>query len=123
MRSTGFADILVLANLSCSLFREAVPNNSAVLNLTFSELSHLHSMPMGRYGMGSTTDGKYLYAINGSTTDRIYSSDIIRYDWMLDEWSELTSKLTPKRYVTAEYVLDKMFVFGGYFQNVFMYSP
>lgn len=67
--------------------------------------------------MGYTTDGEDLYAINGSSRFPFYTTDIIRYDTKTDEWSILTSELIPKRYVSAEYINGKIYVFNGYGPN------
>lgn len=114
MKKIGVLIVLSLGCFSCSLIKKASPEYSSPYSLHFSKISELRGMKGGRYGMGYTTDGKYLYAVNGSSRAPFYTTDIIRYDIESDEWSVLTDKLTPKRYVSAEYVAGKIYVLNGY---------
>ena len=93
-----------LGFLSCTLNRNMLSGSSHLYSLHFSKITELEEMEDSRYGMGYTTDGKYLYAVNGSSVVPFYTTDIVRYDITSDEWSILTNQWTPKKYISAEYV-------------------
>lgn len=106
--------VLLLFTNSCTLVEKPSPAALSPYSVSFSRLNDLAAMKRGRYGMGYTTDGTYLYAVNGSSKLTFYATDVWRYDIASDEWSVLTDGLTPKRYVSAEYVAGKIYVLGGY---------
>jgi len=72
------------------------------------------ALPVGNYGMATTTDGKYVYAFNGSEPNKI-SASALRYNPESKEWEKWLENLIPKRYANAEFVAgqNKIYVFNG----------
>lgn len=103
--------------------------------LKFSRTGKLERMNNGIYGMGYTTDGKYIYSINGSTRGVLLGTGILRrndgpyeprlrseiriskvltrYDPSIDKWSINPTKLKPKTFCSAEYIGDEIYIFNG----------
>lgn len=83
--------------------------------------SNISDMPIALCGMGTTTDGDYIYAIGGSSTD-IWSgtrSVFLKYDPDIDTWSYIPESLyeilTPKMYSSAVLVPNYgIFSVNGY---------
>ena len=96
--------------LSCSNIQNIPSDISHDLNLEFSELA---TMKTGRNGMGYTTDGKYLYSVYGRSSDPHYVTKSLKYDIDNNKWSIFTNNKTTKRFVSAEYVDNKIYVLNG----------
>ena len=111
MKKTTIILILLLTCLSCSQIKYTPPELSSTYDLQFSELA---TMKSGRYGMGYTTDGKYLYAVYGKSRDPHYVTKSEKYDIANDKWSVFQNNKITKRFISAEYVGDKIYVFNGY---------
>ena len=110
--------------------------------LKFSRTGKLDRMNNGVYGMGYTSDGKYIYSINGSTKGLLLSTGILRrndgpynpkvrseiriskvlarYDPRMDKWSINPNKLKPKTFCSAEYIGGEIFIFNG--QNLIYFD-
>jgi len=104
--------------------------------LTFGRTGKLERMKKGLYGLGCTSDGKHLYAINGTSaglllgtgilrrndgpyeprirTNLIITKDIARYDPSIDKWSINPVRLKPKTFCNAEFVNGEIYIFNGY---------
>jgi len=109
-----FTLLVLLMCLSCSQVQHVPPDLLSYYNLQFSELE---TMKIGRFGMGYTTDGKYLYAVYGRSSDPNYVTKSIRYSIADDKWSIFPNNSTTKRYVSAEYINNKIYVFNGNSQD------
>ena len=79
-----------------------------------AQLSSEAALPVGNYGMATTTDGKYIYAFNGSEPNKI-SASALRYNAESKQWERWLENLIPKRYANAEFVAgqNKIYVFNG----------
>jgi N-acetylneuraminic acid mutarotase len=128
--------------LSCASKPNSSPDSIDNYKLRFSKAGKLEGMKKGVFGMGYTTDGKYLYGINGSVmgyfirsgigaisitqygdvtgginTGRITiadpTADLFRYCIEDDKWSVIPNILRPKRFTSAEFVNGKIYVFNG----------
>ncbi len=85
--------------------------------LKFSKANKMGRMDEGRYGMGYATDGKYIYAIYGRSRNTHYTTKSERYDIANDSWSKYFNNKTDKRYISAEYLNGKIYLFNGYNQD------
>jgi N-acetylneuraminic acid mutarotase len=74
-------------------------------------------MKSDKYGMGCTTDGEYLYAIYGRSSNPHYITKSTRYNLMTDKWSYFHDNKTTKRFISAEYVGNKIYVLNGFNQD------
>ena len=79
-----------------------------------AQMSGGTALPVGSYGMATTTDGKYIYAFNGSEPTKI-STSALRYNPESKQWERWLESLIPKRYANAEFVAgqNKIYVFNG----------
>ena len=110
--------LVVFIVISCSSGLKQKSNYDSPYSIEFTQPEELQAMEEGRSGFGYCTDGKYLYAINGSTvTNTLFFADALRYDIENDKWTQLTDKLIRKRYCSAEYLNGKIFVFNGIESN------
>ena len=133
---------LALGSWSCTQIEYASPDPISNYKLIFSKVGKLTQMRIGLYGMGYTTDGKNIYAVNGSsrgtlirprpitinsiqrpitvngihrTINKINASNVLmKYDVSADKWSVNPITLKPKRFNSAEYVNGKIYVFNGF---------
>jgi len=106
--------IFVIGCWSCTHIPYLPTETSSPYELKFSKLA---TMKSDKYGMGYTTDGEYLYAIYGRSRDRHFVTKSLRYSLATDEWSIFPNNKTTKRFVSAEYVGDKIYVLNGYNQD------
>ena len=114
MKKTIILLILLFLCLSCSQVQNIQQDLQPTYNLQFSDLT---PMKTGRFGLGYTTDGKYLYAVYGRSNDPNYVTKSERYDISNDKWSIFPNNNTTKRYVSAEYINNKIYVFNGNCQD------
>jgi len=137
--------ILIIGSIvlfSCVHHPNPSPDSIEDYKLKFSSTGKLEEMKKGVYGMGYTTDGKYLYGINGSVMGHFIKSGIstgsmkqsgeyvggtntrrvtlsnptahlFRYSIEDDKWSVIPNILKPKKYTSAEFVNGKIYVFNG----------
>ncbi len=74
-------------------------------------------LPLGLIYSSYTTDGRYVYCINGITPyNNTYPwSTLLKYDVQADQWTVLTGKLVPKIQAVAAYVpgTGKIYIMGG----------
>ena len=82
--------------------------------LEFSKGNKLARMDEGRYGMGYTTDGKYIYAMYGRSSNTKYITKSERYDIANNSWTKYFNNKTDKRFISAEYLNGKIYLFNGY---------
>ena len=111
--------IIPIILFSCVTKPSTSPDPISSYKLVFSKVGKLKQMNMGIYGMGYTSDGEYLYVVNGSGKgafgNEISASNVLmRYNVSADKWSVNPITLKPKRYNSAEYVEDKIYIFNGY---------
>lgn len=114
MKKTIILFMIFLLCLSCSQIKYTSPELSSTYNLQFNELA---TMKTGQFGMGYTTDGKYLYAVYGRSNDPYYVTKSERYDIANDKWTMFPNNNTTKRYVSAEYIDNKIYVLNGNCQD------
>jgi hypothetical protein len=106
--------ILLIGSWSCTKVPYFAPEPSSTYELQFSNLA---TMKSEKYGMGYTTDGKYLYAVYGNSSNPHYVTKSTRYNMATDKWSNFPNNKTTKRFISAEYVGDKIYVFNGHNQD------
>jgi len=142
--------IIIVSIFLFSCVQHLNPSSDSIDNykLNFSQLNKLERMKVGRLGMGYTTDGTYLYAVNGSYKgaqnstgignykvtqygEHIYADNqnmrqsifphtLVRYNVTSDQWSILPNKLIPKRWVSAENIDGNIYIFNGQKPNGLM---
>ena len=142
MKKTAIYLLTLIIILSCATKPNASPETISDYKLKFSRTGKLERMKTGLFGMGYTTDGKYIYAVNGAAMEgfirsgipkysvniygdvsggevgnRVTSShstkNIYRYNVETDKWSIMPNKLKAKRYSSAEYLDGELYVFNG----------
>lgn len=106
--------IFVIGCWSCTQVPYFSPESSSTYELQFNKLTNMRSY---QYGMGYVTDGEYLYAIYGRSREPKYITKSSRYNFAKDRWSIFPDNKTTKRFVSAEYVGDKIYVINGYNQD------
>jgi len=135
--------LILILIISCTTKPSVSPEIFAEYKLKFSRPGNLERMEKGLFGMGYTTDGEYLYAVNGavidlllrggipkysvniygdvsggggaqSVTSSISSKTIYRYSPEEDKWSIIPDKLKAKRFSCAEYIDGEIYVFNGF---------
>ena len=113
MKNTTF--FLLAAVFLLTLFNSENAGQNLTLKTAAAEMSGGAALPVGNYGLATTTDGKYVYAFNGSEPNRIYSASALRYDTESKQWEEWLTNLIPKRYANAEFIAgqNKIYVFNG----------
>lgn len=136
MRKAIILIIIILYLLSCTNPPNISSDPISAYKLKFTRTGKLERMKKGLYGMGYTTDGKYIYAVNGSSmgiligtgilrrddgpyepklrSNIIITKDIARYDPSIDKWSVNPIRLKPKTFCSAEYVDGEIYIFNGY---------
>ena len=86
---------------------------SAQENITFENLP---GMSQGRYGMASTCDGKFVYALGGDSFDlNGFLDNAEVYNPTSKSWSIIGKGLLNRRYHNAEYIESdgKIYIFNG----------
>jgi len=81
--------------------------------IAFKTLSDMNEK---RYGFGSVTDGKFIYAVCGAIGfSPYYSNNIEKYDLESNSWAFVARDLTLRRYCNAEYVPaeNKIYIMNG----------
>jgi len=143
MKKTVICLLTLIIILSCTPKPNASPDLISDYKLKFSRNGKLERMKVGLFGMGYTTDGKYIYAVNGTAMDFLIKSgvptwkvdnygevsgsgntsgiastystkNIYRYNVETDKWSINPIQLKPKTFCYAEYVNGEIYVFNGY---------
>lgn len=85
--------------------------------IVFKTLSNMNEK---RFGFGSVTDGKYLYAVCGGIAfSPYYSDNIERYDTENNKWTNIAKTSTLRRYCNAEYIesVNKIYIMNGEYQT------
>ena len=106
--------IIILSTWSLAQNQNSTTESTYNYTLKFTKANKSARMDEGRYGMGYTTDGEYIYAIYGKSGDPHYVTKSERYNIDNDEWSKFYNNTTNKKFVSAEYVGGKIYVFNGY---------
>jgi len=143
MKITSIYLLTLMIILSCTTKPNASTGTISDYKLKFSRTGKLDRMERGLFGMGYTTDGEYLYAVNGaaidlllrggipkysvniygdvsgggggkSVTSSISSKDLYRYNPEEDKWSIISNKLKAKRFSCSEYIDGEIYVFNGF---------
>jgi N-acetylneuraminic acid mutarotase len=65
---------------------------------------YVKRMPDAKYGMGYTTDGKYIYTIGGGTNTTQFSQRVFRFDPVQNQWTILSKSLDGRLWTSAQYV-------------------
>lgn len=84
------------------------------------EFKTLAEMNYKRYGFGSASDGKNIYAVcGGISISPDFSNSIEKYDIENNKWSLLTDNIISRRYCNAEYIgsENKIYIFNGDYGN------
>ncbi len=85
--------------------------------IVFNTLSNMNEK---RFGFGSVTDSKYIYAVCGGIAfPPYYSDNIEKYDLTTDKWTIIAKTSTLRRYCNAEYVepVNKIYIMNGEYQT------
>lgn len=106
--------IALAAVLFLTVFNLESAGQTLTAKTASAQMSGGAALPVGNYGMATTTDGKYIYAFNGSEPTRI-SASALRYNPESKQWERWLENLIPKRYANAEFVAgqNKIYVFNG----------
>jgi len=121
-----------------------IPPNTSIDSISDYRLKFkkLKQMKKGVYGMGSATDGKYIYSVNGSVMGSFIKSGIplyrinqygdvtggggklrahigeskriYRYDTRENKWSVNPAEFRPKTFLCAEYIDGELYIFNGH---------
>lgn len=84
------------------------------------EFKTLANMNEKRFGFGSVSDGKNIYAVCGGIAfSPYYSDNIEKYDLASDKWTIIAKTSTLRRYCNAEYVEpeNKIYIMNGEYQT------
>jgi N-acetylneuraminic acid mutarotase len=86
------------------------------------KFENMFSMKNDSYGLGTATDGKFIFAVGGgsySFQDMLNTID--RYSVTDDIWDRIGSGIIPRRYLNVEYVpsLNKIYIFNGEYSSKF----
>ena len=106
--------IVLAAVFFLTVFNLASAGQTLTAKTASAQMSGGEALPVGNYGMATTSDGKYIYAFNGSEPTKI-SATALRYNSESKKWERWLENLIPKRYANAEFVAgqNKIYVFNG----------
>jgi len=106
-----------------SLFIAAVLYSSGIITAQDTlKFVNLLDMKNDTYGLGTATNGKFVFAIGGhSYSFHEFLDAVDRYDVADDIWDRIGQGLIPRRYLNVEYVpsTNKVYIFNGEFSSKF----
>ncbi len=74
----------------------------------------------GRYRLGSTAWGDYMYILGGLDETHTSVADVDRYDWVTDTWESVSSLPSARSNIDAAMTMDQVWTVGGYIGGSYM---